>query len=126
MIVTGRAPDDELHAWYETAALFMHPTCMRRQLDRHTGSHGARTRGDCHAGRRPARQGPSGVNGWLVEPDRADLLTDALTDALRRDRADLARFGRASRDIVERGFAWPVVAARMMDVYHNLLMRRSG
>ena len=33
-------------------------------------------------------------------------------------------FGRASRDIVEREFAWPVVAARTMDVYHNLLLRR--
>jgi glycogen synthase len=120
MIVTGRASDDELHAWYETAALFMHPTLYE-------GSSLVTLEAMAHeraviatrAGGLPDKVHP-GVNGWLVEPDRADLLTEALTDALRRDRADLARFGLASRDIVEREFAWPVVAARMMDVYHNL------
>jgi glycogen(starch) synthase len=126
MIVTGRASDDELHAWYETAALFMHPTLYE-------GSSLVTLEAMAHeraviatrAGGLPDKV-HQGVNGWLIEPDRADLLTEALTDALRRDRADLARFGRASRDIVEREFAWPVVAARMMDVYHNLLMRRPG
>ncbi len=126
MIVTGRAPDDELHAWYETAALFMHPTLYE-------GSSIVTLEAMAHeraviatrAGGLPDKVHP-GVNGWLVEPDRADLLTEALTDALRRDRADLARFGRASRDIVERDFAWPVVAARMMDVYHNLLRGEPG
>jgi glycogen synthase len=125
MIVTGRAPDDELHAWYETAALFMHPTLYE-------GSSLVTLEAMAHeraviatrAGGLPDKVHP-GVNGWLVEPDRADLLTEALTDALRRDRADLADFGRASRVIVERDFAWPVVAARMMDVYHNL-SRRAG
>jgi glycogen synthase len=124
MIVTGRVSDDELHAWYETAALFMHPTLYE-------GSSLVTLEAMAHeraviatrAGGLPDKVHP-GVNGWLVEPDRADLLTEALADALRRDRADLARFGRASRDIVEREFAWPVVAARMMDVYHNLLTRR--
>jgi glycosyltransferase involved in cell wall biosynthesis len=123
MIVTGRAPDDELHAWYETAALFMHPTLYE-------GSSLVTLEAMAHeraviatrAGGLPDKVHP-GVNGWLVEPDRADLLTDALADALRRDLAELARFGRASRDIVERDFAWPVVATRMMDVYHNLLTR---
>jgi glycogen synthase len=123
MIVTGRATDDELHAWYETAALFMHPTLYE-------GSSLVTLEAMAHeraviatrAGGLPDKVHP-GVNGWLVEPDRADLLTDALTDALRGDRADLARFGRASRVIVERDFAWPVVAKRMMDVYHNLLIR---
>jgi glycosyltransferase involved in cell wall biosynthesis len=123
MIVTGRVSDDELHAWYETAALFVHPTLYE-------GSSLVTLEAMAHeraviatrAGGLPDKVHP-GVNGWLVEPDRADLLTDALADALRRDPADLARFGRASRDIVEREFAWPVVAARMMDVYHNLLMR---
>jgi glycogen synthase len=125
MIVAGRASDDELHAWYETAALFMHPTLYE-------GSSLVTLEAMAHeraviatrAGGLPDKVHP-GVNGWLVEPDRADLLTDALIDALRRDRADLARFGRAGRDLVEREFAWPVVAARMMDIYHNLL-RRAG
>jgi glycogen synthase len=125
MIVAGRASDDELHAWYETAALFMHPTLYE-------GSSLVTLEAMAHeraiiatrAGGLPDKVHP-GVNGWLVEPDRADLLTDALIDALRRDRADLARFGRASRDLVEREFAWPVVAARMMDVYRNLLGRNA-
>jgi glycogen synthase len=124
MIMAGRAADDELHAWYETAALFVHPTLYE-------GSSLVTLEAMAHeraviatrAGGLPDKVHP-GVNGWLVEPDRADLLTDALADALTRDRADLARFGRASRDIVEREFAWPVVAARTMDVYHNLLTRR--
>jgi glycogen(starch) synthase len=126
MIVAGRASDDDLHAWYETAALFVHPTLYE-------GSSLVTLEAMAHeraviatrAGGLPDKVHP-GVNGWLVEPDRADLLTEALTDALRRDRADLARFGRASRDIVEREFAWPVVAARMMDVYRELLARRTG
>lgn len=124
MIVTGRAPDDELHAWYEAAALFMHPTLYE-------GSSLVTLEAMAHeraviatrAGGLPDKVHP-GVNGWLVDPDRADLLTEALTDALRRDAADLTRFGRASRDIVERDFAWPVVAAKMMDVYQNLLTSR--
>ncbi len=123
MIVTGRASDDELHAWYETAALFVHPTLYE-------GSSLVTLEAMAHeraviatrAGGLPDKVHP-GVNGWLIEPDRVDLLTEALADALRRDRDDLARFGRASRDIVEREFAWPVVAARTMDVYHNLLTR---
>jgi glycogen(starch) synthase len=124
MIVTGRASDVDLHAWYETAALFMHPTLYE-------GSSLVTLEAMAHeraviatrAGGLPDKVHP-GVNGWLVEPDSAELLTEALIEALSRDRADLARLGRASRDIVEREFAWPVVAARTMDVYHNLLMRR--
>lgn len=119
MIMAGRAPDDELHAWYETARLFVHPTLYEGSslVTLEAMAHG-RAIVATRAGGLPDKVQP-GVNGWLVEPDRADLLAAAIADALDQ-RTDLARMGEASRALVAREFAWPVVAARMMTIYTTL------
>ena len=44
VILAGRLEDRELHAWYEAADLFVHPTLLRGQLARHARGHGAPSR----------------------------------------------------------------------------------
>jgi len=119
MIVAGRASDEELHAWYETATLFVHPTLYEGSslVTLEAMAHG-RAVIATRAGGLTDKVFPR-VNGWIVEPDRADLLTDAFAEALGA-AVDLARMGQAGRTIVERDFAWPVVAARLMAVYGAL------
>jgi len=62
-----------------------------------------------------------GENGWLVDPDRPDHLADAVVDALHTPPDTRAALGRASRARVERDFAWPVIADRMIDLYRRLI-----
>lgn len=118
----GRLPDSELHAWYEAADLFVHPTLYE-------GSSLVTLEAMAH--RRPVvatRAGglpdkvKAGVNGWLVEPGDATALAGALSGALG-DRSRLAAYGLAGRAVVEREFAWPVMAGLTIDLYDRLLGR---
>jgi glycosyltransferase involved in cell wall biosynthesis len=61
-----------------------------------------------------------GENGWLVEPDDADGLAQAIVDAAT-DRAWLPAMGARSREIVEHEFSWEVVVERQIEVYRDLL-----
>jgi glycosyltransferase involved in cell wall biosynthesis len=123
VIFAGRASDAELHAWYEAASIFVHPT-------RYEGSSLVTLEAMAHrrpivaaiAGGLPDKVRP-GVNGWLIEPGDADALAGALEDAVSSP-ARLAAFGAASRAIVEREFAWSVLVDRQIDVYRELLDNR--
>jgi glycosyltransferase involved in cell wall biosynthesis len=116
----GRVSDADLHAWYEAASLFVHPT-------RYEGSSLVTLEAMAHrravvasaAGGLPDKVRP-GVNGWLVAPDDPAALANAV-EAAAADAVRLAAFGAASRDIVEREFAWPVLAERQVAVYEALL-----
>lgn len=118
----GKVTDAELHAWYETSSLFVHPT-------RYEGSSLVTLEAMAHrkpvvatrAGGLPDKVRP-GVNGWLVDPGDAAALAAALQDALS-DPVRLLSMGAQSRRIVESEFAWSVLVDRYLDLYRELLGR---
>jgi glycogen(starch) synthase len=117
----GRVQDPELHAWYEAASVFAHPT-------RYEGSSLVTLEAMAHrraivatrAGGLPDKVKP-GVNGWLVEPGDIGALSRALVEAAAAG-STLASMGAASRDLVEREFAWSALAKKQIAIYEDLLM----
>jgi glycogen synthase len=122
VVFTGAADDRELHAWYETATLFVHPTLYE-------GSSLVTLEAMAHrravvasaAGGIPDKVRP-GVNGWLVPPGDPAALAAALSGALG-DVERLAGMGAAGRAIVEREFSWEIAGAATMRMYNDLLNR---
>jgi glycogen synthase len=120
VILAGRVPDDTLHAWYEAADLFVHPTLYE-------GSSLVTLEAMAHrravvataAGGLPDKVRP-GVSGWLVPPGDASALAAAISGALGRpDR--LAAMGLAGRATVEREFSWTAACAETLRLYEDLL-----
>ena len=122
--LAGRTHASELHGWYETATLFVHPTLYE-------GSSLVTLEAMAHrravvatvAGGLPDKVRP-GVNGWLVPPGDALALGDALREALS-DRARLLSMGRAGRAIVEQEFSWDSVADQTVQLYEELVANAS-
>jgi glycosyltransferase involved in cell wall biosynthesis len=116
----GRVDDATLHAWYEGADWFVHPTLYE-------GSSLVTLEAMAHrrpiiassAGGLPDKVEP-GVNGWLAAPGDVAALSDALDRALRAGSASIA-MGDASRRLVEERFAWERVAETMISVYKEVL-----
>ena len=83
----GRLEDRELHAWYEAADLFVHPTLYE-------GSSLVTLEAMAHrracvvtdAGGLPDKV-KNGVNGWIVAPGDASALAAAISGALEDPRA---------------------------------------
>jgi len=125
VVMPGRVDERELHAWYEAATLFVHPT-------RYEGSSIVTLEAMAHrravvatrAGGLPDKVRPE-VNGWLVAPGRPDELARALREAVAA-RHRLADMGEASRAIVAREFAWATVIDRWLDLYAAVLAGRRG
>jgi glycosyltransferase involved in cell wall biosynthesis len=121
--LVGKVTDADLHAWYEAATLFVHPT-------RYEGSSLVTLEAMAHhkpvvatmAGGLPDKVRP-GVNGWLVPPGDASALSDAVADALS-DPARLSTMGAESRRIVETEFAWSVLVDKYLALYEELLSSR--
>lgn len=119
----GRVTDRDLHAWYEAATLFVHPT-------RYEGSSLVTLEAMAHrraivasrAGGLPDKVLP-GVNGWLVEPGDTEALALAIDDALSNP-ARLSAMGGESRRILEGHFAWTTLADQHIALYNELLQRR--
>jgi glycosyltransferase involved in cell wall biosynthesis len=60
--------------------------------------------------------------GWVV--DAGDVaLAETLSRALS-DAADRASRGSAARDLA-RGFAWPMIASRLLQQYENIAVAQS-
>lgn len=124
VLFVGRAAEADLHAWYEAATLFVHPT-------RYEGSSLVTLEAMAHrravvatvAGGLPDKVRP-GTNGWLVDPDDVAGLARAIGDAAS-DPVRLAAMGARSREIVEHEFAWRVLVRRQIALYEDLLGRRS-
>jgi glycogen(starch) synthase len=120
VIATGQVSDRDLHAWYEAATLFVHPT-------RYEGSSLVTLEAMAHrravvatrAGGLPDKVRP-GRNGWLVDPGDVAELAAAVGDALA-DPARLRAMGQAGRAIVEQEFSWSVLVDRQLALYDELL-----
>lgn len=123
VLLPGRVSDAELHAWYEAATLFVHPTLYE-------GSSLVTLEAMAHrravvatsAGGLPDKVQP-GVSGWLVAPADANAIAGALDDALVH-RGRLNAMGEQGRAIVEREFAWSAVVVRLLDLYDEVLAGR--
>jgi glycogen synthase len=118
--LAGRLDDSRLHAWYEAAALFVHPTLYEGSslvtLEA-MGHHRAVVVTD--AGGLPDKV-ETGRNGWIVPAGDASALAAAISGALA-PRVDLATLGRRGREIVERDFSWDAAAAATIGLYRALL-----
>jgi glycosyltransferase involved in cell wall biosynthesis len=122
MRFAGRVDDTALHAWYEAATVFVHPTLYE-------GSSLVTLEAMAHrravvatiAGGLPDKV-RNGDTGWLVPPGDPHALAAALRGALALASA-LPAMGDAGRALVDAEFAWPAVTDRLLDVYGELLDR---
>ena len=116
----GNASDRELHAWYEAADLFVHPTLYEGSslVTLEAMAH----RRACvvtNAGGLPDKV-TNGINGWIVPAGDAAALAAAISGALE-DRDRLAQMGDAARRIVERDFSWASAVKETLRLYERLL-----
>lgn len=118
--LVGRVDDRTLHAWYEAASVFVHPT-------QYEGSSIVTLEAMAHrravlattAGGLPDKVRP-GETGWLVPPGDARALAAAVRSALAAGAA-LTTMGLAGRALVEAEFSWTRAADRMLAVFEELL-----
>jgi glycosyltransferase involved in cell wall biosynthesis len=119
-LFVGRIDDSTLHAWYEAATLFVHPTLyegsslVTLEAMAHRRAVVATT-----AGGLPDKVKP-GVSGWLVPPGDPSALAAAISGAVS-DRDRLIQMGEAGRRIVEREFSWDAAGAATLRLYEELL-----
>lgn len=119
-LLTGRLPDHDLHAWYEAADLFVHPTLYEGSslVTLEAMAH----RRACvvtNAGGLPDKV-RTGVNGWIVPAGDASALAAAISGALESPAA-LAALGQEGRRIVESRFSWTSAARETLALYERLL-----
>jgi glycosyltransferase involved in cell wall biosynthesis len=120
---TGRTSTKDLHAWYEAATVFVHPS-------RYEGSSLVTLEAMAHrraiiatrAGGLPDKVRP-GVNGWLVAVESVEELSAALRDAVSA-AASLPAMGDASRRIVEQDFSWTVLVDAYLAAYERVRRQR--
>ena len=119
-MLVGRAEDKDLHAWYEAATLFVHPTLYEGSslVTLEAMAH-RRAVVATRAGGLPYKVKP-GINGWLVEPGDPSALAAAISGAVGEAKT-LAAFGQAGRKIVETEFSWDAAGRATAALYKELL-----
>jgi len=125
VVMRGRASGDDLHAWYEAATLFVHPTLYE-------GSSIVTLEAMAHrravvagrAGGLPDKVIP-GVTGWLVPPGNEEALSAAIVKALS-DPSRLTSMGVAGRALVEKDFSWRAATDRLLSLYGEVLEQRNS
>ena len=123
-LLTGRLDDRALHAWFEAATLFVHPTLYEGSslVTLEAMAH-RRAIVATNAGGLPDKV-RAGRNGWLVQAGDPSALAAAISGALAPG-ADLPAFGLQGRRIVEREFSWEAASAATIAVYAELLRNPS-
>jgi glycogen synthase len=116
----GRVDDRTLHAWYEAATIFVHPTLYEGSslVTLEAMAH-RRAVVATNAGGLPDKV-KSGVNGWLIPAEDPSALAAAISGAVG-DPQKLAAFGVAGRAIVEREFSWEAAGKATLSLYEELL-----
>ena len=119
-LFAGATTDRELHAWYEAATVFVHPTLYEGSsiVTLEAMAH-SRPVVASRVGGLPDKVLP-GVTGWLASPGDAGDLGHALTEVLKLEE-HLPRMGEAGRALVERCFSWPSVTERLLSHYDDVL-----
>jgi glycogen synthase len=117
---TGRASETLLHALYEEADVFVHPTHYEGSslVTLEAMAH-ARPVVATRAGGLPDKVVP-GQTGWLVEPGDVTALAAALQESAF-DAARRARYGRAGLELLTARFLWAVIAKQTVRLYDALL-----
>jgi glycogen(starch) synthase len=116
----GPTDDSTLHAWYEAATLFVHPTLyegsslVTLEAMAHRRAVVATT-----AGGLPDKVKP-GVNGWLVLPGDPSALAAAVSGAIA-DPERLIQMGEAGRRLIVREFSWDAAVAATLRLYEEVL-----
>jgi glycosyltransferase involved in cell wall biosynthesis len=120
VLLTGRLLERDLHAWYEAADLFAHPTLYE-------GSSLVTLEAMAHrracvvtsAGGLPDKV-RNNVNGLIVAPGDPSALAAAISGALA-EPSRLRKMGEAGRAIVEREFSWRFAVKETLRLYERLL-----
>ncbi len=120
--LVGRVDDDALHAWYDAADLFVHPT-------RYEGSSLVTLEAMLHrrpvlatrAGGLPDKVMP-GRTGWLTEPSSSRALAATLQQAVA-ERERWPAYGVAGRVLLDEVFDWRVLQRRFSALYGVLTGR---
>ena len=119
VVFAGRVDDGVLHAWFDAADLFVHPT-------RYEGSSLVTLEAmlhrlpvlATHAGGLPDKVKP-GVTGWLTAPARPAELRQALGQGIaERDR--WPAYGQAGRRLLEEAFDWRMLQRKFEELYGEL------
>jgi glycosyltransferase involved in cell wall biosynthesis len=122
VLLAGKLPDAQLHAWYEAADLFVHPTLYE-------GSSLVTLEAMAHrracvvtdAGGLPDKV-RNGLNGWIVPAGDPAALAGAISGALESP-ARLRQMGEAGRRIVEEEFSWRATVVQTLALYDRLRRR---
>jgi glycogen(starch) synthase len=119
-LLAGRLDDPALHAWYEAAELFVHPTLYEGSslVTLEAMAH-RRAVVTSNAGGLPDKV-ENGRNGWIVAAGDTSALAAAISGALAPG-VDLGALGKRSREIVERDFSWDAAARATIRLYRSLL-----
>ncbi len=120
--LVGRVEDRALHAWYDAADLFVHPT-------RYEGSSLVTLEAMLHsrpvlatrAGGLPDKVLP-GRTGWLTEPSSTGALAETLRQAVA-ERERWPAYGAAGRALLDEVFDWRVLQRRFSALYAALTGR---
>jgi glycosyltransferase involved in cell wall biosynthesis len=64
-----------------------------------------------------------GETGWICARADVDALVDALSDCVAAGWAECRRRGEAGNRLSEKRYAWPAIAARTAELYHEVLTR---
>jgi glycosyltransferase involved in cell wall biosynthesis len=123
MLLLGRLDDRALHAWYEAATLFVHPTLYEGSsiVTLEAMAH-RRAVVASRAGGLPDKV-RDGHTGWLVTPGDPRALAAALRLALA-EPGRLPEMGLAGRALVDAEFSWTTVTDRLLAVFSELLYEK--